>query len=52
MTKSSTIGILGLGLFGTSVASTLTKNNVDVMVMDKNINHLEEVIDEVSLAVV
>ena len=51
MKKASTIGILGLGLFGTSVASTLTKNNVDVMVMDKNINHLEEVIDEVSLAV-
>lgn len=51
MKNSSTIGILGLGLFGTSVASTLTKNNVDVIVMDKNVDHLEEVIEEVSVAV-
>lgn len=51
MKTSSTIGILGLGLFGTSVASTLTKNNVDVIVMDKNVDHLEEVIEEVSVAV-
>lgn len=51
MKASSTIGILGLGLFGTSVASTLTKNNVDVIVMDKNMDHLEEVIEEVSVGV-
>lgn len=51
MKASSTIGILGLGLFGTSVASTLTKNNVDVMVMDKNLDHLEEVIEEVAVGV-
>lgn len=51
MKTSSTIGILGLGLFGTSVASTLTKNNVDVIVMDKNVDHLEEVIEEVAVAV-
>lgn len=49
--SSTTIGILGLGLFGTSVASTLTKNNVDVIVMDKNLDHLEEVIDEVTVGV-
>ena len=48
---SSTIGILGLGLFGTSVARTLTENNVDVIVMDKNIDHLEEVIDVVAVGV-
>lgn len=51
MRSSTTIGILGLGLFGTSVARTLSKNNVDVLVMDKNLDHLEEVIDEVSLGV-
>ena len=51
MKASSTIGILGLGLFGTSVASTLTKNNVDVIVMDKNMDQLEEVIEEVSVGV-
>ena len=51
MKASSTIGILGLGLFGTSVASTLTKNNVDVIVMDKNMDHLEEVIEEVAVGV-
>lgn len=51
MKTSSTIGILGLGLFGTSVAITLTKNNVDVIVMDKNLDHLEEVIEEVAVGV-
>lgn len=51
MKASSTIGILGLGLFGTSVARNLTENNVDVIVMDKNIDHLEEVIDVVAVGV-
>ncbi len=51
MKTSPTIGVLGLGLFGTSVARTLSKNNVDVLAMDKNMDHLEEVIDEVALGV-
>ncbi len=51
MKSSTTIGILGLGLFGTSVARTLSKNNVDVLVMDKNMDHLEEVIEEVAVGV-
>ncbi len=46
-----TIGVLGLGLFGTSVARTLSKNNVDVIAMDKNIDHLEELVDEITLGV-
>lgn len=47
----STIGVLGLGLFGTSVARSLAHNNVDVIAMDKNMDHLEEVIDEIALGV-
>lgn len=46
-----TIGVLGLGLFGSSVAITLAKNNVDVIAIDKNMDHVEEVLDDVALAV-
>lgn len=49
--KHTTIGILGLGLFGTSVARTLAENDVDVIAMDKNMDHIEEVVDEVDVAV-
>lgn len=49
--RQFTIGILGLGLFGTSVARTLAENNVDVIAIDKNMDHVEEIIDEVGLAV-
>lgn len=49
--QKSTIGVLGLGLFGSSVARTLAHNNVDVIAMDKNMDHLEEVIDEIALGV-
>jgi trk system potassium uptake protein TrkA len=49
--RQTTIGVLGLGLFGTSIARTLADNNVDVIAMDKNMNHIEEVVDEVDLAV-
>lgn len=49
--SKTTIGILGLGLFGSSVARTLAQNNVDVIAMDKNMEHLEEVIDEIALGV-
>jgi K+ transport systems, NAD-binding component len=47
----STIGVLGLGLFGSSVARTLAANNVDVIAIDKNMDHVEEVLDEVTVAV-
>lgn len=49
--SASTIGVLGLGLFGSAVARTLAKNNVDVLAIDKNMDHVEEVLDEVSVAV-
>src|SRR5690625_4154024 len=49
--KQTTIGVLGLGLFGTSVARTLAENNVDVVAMDKNMDHVEEVVEEVAIAV-
>ena len=48
---NNTIGVLGLGLFGTSVARTLAQANVDVIVMDMNMDHVEEVVDEVTVAV-
>lgn len=49
--KQTTIGVLGLGIFGTSIARTLAENDVDVIAMDKNMDHIEEVMDEIDLAV-
>lgn len=49
--NNTTIGVLGLGLFGTSVARTLAENNIDVIAIDKNMDHVDEVVDEVALAV-
>jgi len=49
--KKKTIGVFGLGLFGSSVATTLARNNVDVLAIDVNMNHVEEVMDDVELAV-
>lgn len=49
--KQKTIGVLGLGLFGSSVARTLAENNVDVLAMDKNMDHVEEVLDVVDVAI-
>ncbi len=46
-----TVGVLGLGLFGTSVARTLAENNIDVIVMDKNMDHIEEILDVVDVAI-
>ena len=48
---NNTIGVLGLGLFGTSVARTLAEANVDVIAMDMNMDHVEEVVDEVAVAI-
>lgn len=49
--KKATIGVLGLGLFGSSVARTLAHNNVDVIAMDQNMDHVEEILDDVEVAV-
>lgn len=51
MRKKSTIGILGLGLFGTSVARTLAESDIDVIAMDRNMDHVEEIADDVGVAV-
>jgi len=49
--KKKTIGIFGLGLFGTSVARTLAENDVDVIAMDLNMDHVEEIMDDIDVAV-
>lgn len=49
--KTNTVGILGLGLFGSSVARTLAENKVDVIAMDIDMDHVEEVMDDVTVAV-
>lgn len=49
--KRKTIGVLGLGLFGGSVARTLAENNVDVIAMDENMDHVEEILDVVDVAI-
>ncbi|MDN6195371.1 MAG: TrkA family potassium uptake protein [Atopostipes suicloacalis] len=49
--KRKTIGVLGLGLFGSSVAKTLAENEIDVIAMDTNMDHVEEVVDLVDVAI-
>lgn len=49
--NQKTIGVLGLGLFGSSVAKTLANNGIDVIAMDSNMDHVEEVVDLVDVAI-
>lgn len=49
--KNKTVAILGLGLFGASVAKTLADQDVDVIAMDKSMERVEEVMDQVEHAV-
>lgn len=49
--KNKTVAILGLGLFGASVAKTLADQDVDVIAMDKSMERVEEVMDHVEHAV-
>ena len=46
-----TVAILGLGLFGASVAKTLARQEVDVIAIDSNMERVEEVMDYVEHAV-
>lgn len=48
---NKTIAVLGLGLFGSAVARTLAQNDIDVIAIDLNMNHVEEVLDCVYHAV-
>ena len=49
--KKKTMAVLGLGLFGSAVARQLAENGVDVIAIDKNMDHVEEVLDFVNHAV-
>lgn len=46
-----TIAVLGLGLFGSAVAKTMAKNGSEVIAIDSNMDHVEEVLDSVDNAV-
>ena len=46
-----TIAVLGLGLFGSAVAKTMAKNGSEVIAIDSNMDHVEEVLDSVYNAV-
>lgn len=43
--------VLGLGLFGTSLARTLARNGKDVIAIDSNMELVENIVEEVSYAV-
>ncbi len=51
MREQRIVAVLGLGLFGVSVAKSLAKNGVEVIAMDKNMDHVEEVSNYVTTAV-
>lgn len=49
--KKQTIAVLGLGLFGVAVARTLAQKGVDVIAIDLNMDHVNEVSDVVEHAI-
>ncbi|WP_018659947.1 potassium channel family protein [Allofustis seminis] len=48
---SKKIAVLGLGLLGSSMARALAETGIEVIGVDKNIEHVEEVSDVVTVAV-
>lgn len=46
-----TVAVLGLGLFGSAVAKTCAKNGLEVIAIDSNMEHVEEVLEDVYYAV-
>ncbi|UPU39893.1 NAD-binding protein [Erysipelothrix sp. Poltava] len=48
---NKTVAILGLGLFGASIAKTLARHKVDVIAMDSKMERVEEVANLVEHAV-
>ncbi len=46
-----TVAVLGLGIFGSALASALAKNGVDVIAVDLLMDHVEEVMDDVEVPV-
>lgn len=51
MQRKTMVGVLGIGLFGASLARTLTENGADVLALDNDMDHLEEIADEVEAAI-
>lgn len=45
------VAVLGLGLFGSAVAKTMAENGIEVIAIDSNMDHVEEVMDFVDVAV-
>lgn len=45
--SKQTIGVLGLGLFGRAVALTLTNSQIDTIAIDKNMDVIEELAEEI-----
>ncbi|WP_159561320.1 potassium uptake transporter gating subunit KtrA [Streptococcus halichoeri] len=52
MSKRKTFGVLGLGIFGRTVARQLSQFDQDVIAIDKNESHVNEVADIVTNAAV
>lgn len=51
MVKKEIYTVLGLGLFGTSLARTLARNGNEVIAIDSNMDLVENIMEEVSYAV-
>lgn len=49
--KKQTFAVLGLGLFGTSLARTLAHEGHDVIAIDKDMNHVEEVAEVIDQSI-
>ncbi|MBG9981563.1 TrkA family potassium uptake protein [Aerococcaceae bacterium DSM 111020] len=51
MKSTNRIGVLGLGIFGTALARSLTDNGVQVIGIDEDMDHVREVMDDIDYAV-
>lgn len=49
--KKQTFAVLGLGLFGASLARTLAHEGHDVIAIDKDMNHVEEVAEVIDQSI-
>lgn len=51
MKRVRRIGVLGLGIFGSSLARTLTENDVQVIGIDNDMEHVREIMDDIDYAI-
>lgn len=49
--KGYKYAVIGLGLFGTAIAKKLAKKGAEVLAIDNNEDHIDEIKDEVAYAV-